>query len=168
MNYKFIAIYLLMIICGIDPSYQDNNAIAFWDGEKLFGLASGSYRDMMLQVQEANPDIVILEDSRLMEHVKSAMSAYMTAIKKKRGTNAGVGAAAKAGRSIGKLDGVCQRWDEDLKDMGFAVKYVNPSSRRVNLDLKLKAPKFKLITGYEGRTNEHQRDAAMLVFKRNL
>ena len=153
------------MIAGIDPSYQNNNAVAYWDGEKLF-MVSGPFYKVADSIIKNCPTVVILEDSRLDDHIHAADFAYFSAVKK--GVKAGIGAAAKTGRNVGKLDGVCQRWEEWLLDQGFEVKKVRPSSRRKGIDLKLSAEKFKRITGYTGTSNEHERDAAMLVFKRKL
>lgn len=47
--------------------------------------------------------------------------------------------------------------------MGFKVITQQPKKGGKT---KMKADAFKRLTGYEGRTNEHGRDAAMLVFGR--
>ena len=49
------------------------------------------------------------------------------------------------------------------ESLGFEVIRVRPYSKT---QTKLKADTFKKITGYQGRTSEHARDAAMLVFGR--
>mgnify|MGYP000669291669 CR=1 FL=1 len=155
------------MICGIDPSYNDNNGVAYWDGEKLISLNSGSFDKMAADVLFHKPTAIVLEDSRLDKHIHAAMGAYAIAVKKS-GRSAGIAAAAMTGRNVGKLDGACTRWEDFAKRNNIKIYYVRPSSRRKGTDLKLSAPVFKKITGYEGRTNEHNRDAAMLVFKRKL
>lgn len=154
------------MICGIDPSYNNNNGIAFWSKGKLSGLASGSFSEMTKLVLAQNPKAIVLEDSRLDKKVLHALAAFNAA--KKKGLTVGISAAAMAGRNVGKLDGACERWVDFAKENGIKLYHVRPSSRRKNVDLKLTAKAFKRITGYEGRTNEHERDAAMLVYKREL
>ena len=51
-------------------------------------------------------------------------------------------------------------WDEYLKSTGVAYTMVAPVNNRT----KMTADSFRRTTGYTGRTNEHNRDAAMLVF----
>lgn len=51
-------------------------------------------------------------------------------------------------------------WDDYLKSTGVPYVMVAPKHNATKLD----AAKFKALTGYQGKTNEHNRDAAMLVF----
>lgn len=53
-----------------------------------------------------------------------------------------------------------QIWEDYLKDLGVDFVMVAPK----NNTTKLNAESFKQITGYQGKTNEHARDAAMLCF----
>lgn len=53
-------------------------------------------------------------------------------------------------------------WDDFCKELGVEYVMVDP---RYNTT-KLKAAQFKAITGWQGRTSEHARDAACLVFGR--
>ena len=54
-------------------------------------------------------------------------------------------------------------WEDFCKDMGIPFVLVNPKDNKTKLD----STKFKTYTGWTGRTNEHARDAGMLVFQRN-
>lgn len=49
---------------------------------------------------------------------------------------------------------------EGIERAGYFVLYVPPSSR------KLEHAEFRVTTGYQKRTSQHARDAAMLVFNR--
>ena len=51
-------------------------------------------------------------------------------------------------------------WEDYLTDLKIEFEMVAPKNNRT----KLKADKFILVTGYKGKTTEHSRDAAMLVF----
>lgn len=51
-------------------------------------------------------------------------------------------------------------WDDFLKDKGIPYEMVSPAKNKTKLDSKM----FRRITKYTGETNEHKRDAAMLVF----
>lgn len=55
-------------------------------------------------------------------------------------------------------------WEEFMEKHGLDYVLVDPRSNRKKVDAKL----FQRITGYEGRTNEHGRDAAMMVFRRKV
>jgi hypothetical protein len=70
----------------------------------------------------------------------------------------------KAGR--GQLQGAgsikrdCQIWEEFLTYHNIPFEAVAPKNNRTKVD----AAEFKKLTGWQGKTNEHGRDAAMLVF----
>ena len=51
-------------------------------------------------------------------------------------------------------------WEDFLMDIGVNHEMISPAKNRT----KLKADTFKTYTGWENPTNEHSRDAAMLVF----
>jgi len=63
-------------------------------------------------------------------------------------------------QGVGMVKRDCNIWEEFLTDKGFEFQMVPPKNNATKLD----ADRFKVITGYQGRTNEHKRDAAMLVF----
>jgi hypothetical protein len=70
----------------------------------------------------------------------------------------------KAGREqlqgAGSIKRDCVIWEDFLTRKGIPFEAVAPKNNRT----KLSAKQFKMITGYEGKTSEHARDAAMLVF----
>lgn len=51
-------------------------------------------------------------------------------------------------------------WEDFLRDLGVPFELVAPQQNKT----KLSAVQFRNITGWTGKTNEHGRDAAMLVF----
>ena len=55
---------------------------------------------------------------------------------------------------------VYRDWEDFLMDIGVNHEMVSPAKNRT----KLKADTFKTYTGWGNPTNEHSRDAAMLVF----
>jgi hypothetical protein len=52
-------------------------------------------------------------------------------------------------------------WEDFLTDKGIPFEMVAPRNNAT----KLSAETFRNITGWQGRTSEHSRDAAMLVYK---
>jgi hypothetical protein len=71
---------------------------------------------------------------------------------------------AKA-QGAGSVKRDCKIWHdylEDMKDQGMIAGYelVHPKNNAT----KLKADRFKKLTGYKERTNEHARDAYMLIY----
>lgn len=53
-------------------------------------------------------------------------------------------------------------WEDFLKDKGITFRMVAPKDNMTKMD----AAPFKAVTGWQGRTSYHARDAAMLVFGR--
>ena len=65
-------------------------------------------------------------------------------------------------QGVGSVKRDAQIWEDWCKEQGFKFLMVHPAANAT----KKKATDFKRMTGWVGRTNEHARDAAMLVFKR--
>lgn len=63
-------------------------------------------------------------------------------------------------QGAGSVKRDCVIWEEFLNDRKIPYMLIAPK----NNNTKLSSESFKKITGYSGRTNEHTRDAAMLVF----
>lgn len=63
-------------------------------------------------------------------------------------------------QGVGSVKRDATIWDDYLKDLGVEYEMVAP---RLNVT-KLTRERFKAITGWTKPTNEHNRDAAMLVF----
>ncbi|AXI04766.1 hypothetical protein HYN46_17115 [Aquirhabdus parva] len=66
-------------------------------------------------------------------------------------------------QGAGSIKRDCQIWEEWAKTQpGVTLHLIAPK----NSMTKVKDGIFKKITGHEGRTSEHARDAAMLIFGR--
>jgi hypothetical protein len=63
-------------------------------------------------------------------------------------------------QGAGSIKRDCQIWEEFLELSGIAYEMVAPKNNKTKLDAKL----FSKYTGWKLRTNEHARDAAMLVY----
>ena len=72
----------------------------------------------------------------------------------------------RAGREqlqgAGSIKRDCQIWETFCEELGIDAQFIAPK----NNITKLTAEQFNTITGWQGRTTEHSRDAAMLVFGR--
>lgn len=141
-----------MNVIGIDPGAH--TGFALWDAAhlQLRRVESMSIAEAQQEIREAwwnqTLDLVIVEDAR-----KRTFFRRMDILQAK------YGAAVREGAGSAKRE--ASIWEEFLKILG--VPYVMLSPRRT----KTKAPRFQLQTGWKGRTNEHARDAAMLVFGQN-
>lgn len=65
-------------------------------------------------------------------------------------------------QGVGSVKRDCQRWEEFCEYHGIDYELVAPKNNRT----KTTASEFKRITGWKQRTNEHGRDAAMLIYGR--
>lgn len=127
---------------GIDPGVTTGIAIADDDGRLVQVTSCGIIAAMDI-VRIYAPDVlVIFEDARLRTWFGA------------KGTEALQGAGSvKRDASI---------WEEFLQSMQVPYQAIKPQKGST----KWPADRFKALTGWSGRTNEHARDAAMLVHKR--
>ena len=65
-------------------------------------------------------------------------------------------------QGAGAIKVQCKLWQEWLEYYGFEYELVAPKNNRT----KLTAEQFNRLTGWTARTNEHSRDAAMLIWGR--
>lgn len=63
-------------------------------------------------------------------------------------------------KGAGSIERDSKIWEDFLKDSKIPYEMVHPISGGTKWDAK----SFKQITGWQKQTNEHQRDAALLVF----
>ena len=133
---------------GIDTGV--NTGFAVWDkpNKKLLQVRCLMIHDAMLLVNDLhknNPEpgelIIRVEDARLRKWLPQ---------NKGRDQLQGAG-SIKRDASI---------WEGFLKSLGINYEMVPPKNNKT----KLTAGYFKSITGWTESTNEHSRDAAMLVF----
>ena len=138
-----------MIYIGIDTGVH--TGIAVWDSEKgkfiyldtlkiheaLNIVSSYAYKDIPLCVR--------FEDARQRKWIPFAKNV--------------TGELGRA-QGAGYVKAHCQIWEDFLRDKDIPFEMIAP---RRNLT-KLSAEQFGRITGYKGRTSEHARDAAMLVY----
>ncbi len=68
---------------------------------------------------------------------------------------------AKA-QGAGSVKRDAQIWEDWCNENGYEYLMIAPSAKGAKINDK----DFKCITGWQGRTNEHARDSAMLIFGR--
>ena len=133
-------------VIGIDPGV--NTGFAVWNRERkeFVVITCDKIHEIMVMVKLFQQNLgtenifIRLEDARLRTWFG----------------NSGRGQLQGAG-SI-KRD--CGIWQDFLEDLGLQYELVPPKKNRT----KVSAEWFKATTKYTGRTNNHARDAAMLVF----
>ena len=133
---------------GIDPGVK--TGIALYDTErKGFEMIQTSgivqAQNFLARFPSKERLFVRLEDAR-----------KRTWIPKERDIKQVMGRA----KGAGSVSRDCQIWEEFLLYMGIPYELVAPQNNKTKLDAKL----FSNYTGWKMKTNEHGRDAAMLVF----
>lgn len=139
-------IYYIGIDCGV------NTGLGLWDrrNKKLCDVTCVSILAAIDEVKNIyinNPDelFVRVEDARLRKWIPQEKNE-----KAERGKREGAG-------SVKRDAGI---WEEFLMAYKIPYEMVAPKDNKT----KLSADYFKQLTGWQGSTNEHGRDAAMLVF----
>lgn len=137
-----------MIFIGIDPG--THTGVAIWNSEEKQFL---DIKTMMLhqalqlvitmcQIWKRENVMVLFEDARQRKWFGADSNAKMQ----------GAG-SVKRDASI---------WEEFCTDYQIAFRALPPAPGNT----KLKPDYFKALTGWRGKTSEHARDAAMIVFGR--
>ena len=138
-----------MIYIGIDTGVH--TGIAVWNSErKEFVMVD------TMKIHEAMNLVYDYADSDSPLHVRFEDARQRKWIPMSKNMTAELGRAQGAGY----VKAHCQIWEDFLTDYRIPFEAIAP---RRNVT-KLSAEQFGRITGYKGRTNEHSRDAAMLVY----
>lgn len=133
-----------MIVIGIDPGRQTGIAV-YHDGELVELLTVSP--DEIVAMSRYAPETVVIEDSRLQSAV------FPRAVAPR--------AMLKIARNVGEIDQICRRIEALCETAGIELIRVSPLGKGA----KLNAARFREITGWTGRSNQHERDAAMCAYK---
>lgn len=135
---------------GIDPGRT--TGLAIWDsGKKAFITIEGLtafeamrrvYNMSIADVFNDQGLIVIVEDARQRKWYGKDASQKL--------------------KGAGAIEARCWDWEDMLKAHYIDHEFIHP----IKGGTKIKASPFKKLTGYTPQTNEHGRDAAMLVFQK--
>ena len=137
---------------GLDPG--THTGLAVWDGDRFTIIETLPIHAALLRVKElfdrysfnGNGVTVYFEDAR-----QRTWFPKMTAAKDR---------ARLQGAGSVKRDSTI--WEDALKDWGIPFVAVAPKNNMTKITPQF----FRVMTGWQGRTSEHGRDAAMLVYGR--
>lgn len=131
-------------ILGIDPG--KHTGVAIFIGGKLTELRTTDPQGVAALLDEIQPERVVFEDSRLTRSTWAR----------------GVSPAAmrKIARNVGQIDAWCTQLVELCAARGIVAHGISPKGKGA----KVSAVQFMKLTGYTGRSNQHQRDAAMVAW----
>ena len=130
---------------GIDPGKA--TGIAIYRDAALCELRTVAPAEIEALIVEHAPALVVFEDSRMQSPVFS------------RGTSPR--AMLKIARNVGEIDQLCRQIEDMCKRLGIKCIGVSPHRK----GRKLNAKEFAAVTGWNGRSNQHERDAAMCAFR---
>lgn len=135
-------------VLGMDPG--KHTGLAWFVDGQLYALEEIAPSQIMAMLQDRRPSLVIFEDSR--------KGGSWTA----RGSQA---QRAKMNRNVGEIDGWCVLIETLCASLGIACFGIAPSAKAGRAHgAKIDAATFKRLTGWPGRSNQHQRDAAMIAW----
>ena len=132
------------MIIGFDPGVQTGAAI--FGEAKLLQLQTISPHEIAELIKTIKPTRVIFEDSRLTSHV-------FTTVKSRA-------AALKMARNIGEIDAWCRLITAVCGDLNIACHGISPKAKGAKLDAK----EFARVTGWLAKSNQHERDSAMVAW----
>jgi hypothetical protein len=133
-------------IVGIDPG--THTGVAVWDTSGRFlSIQSMAVHRALELLTVDRPDAVIFEDAR-----KRGWFGKMDEEERKYGH------AVREGAGAAKRDATI--WEDFLEDRGYPYLPRKPSAGGSKWD----AATFRNVTKWQERTNEHSRDAGVLVF----
>jgi hypothetical protein len=136
---------------GIDPGTQ--TGYAAWDSSSK---ALAAVRT--LKIHEAMQYVLEVRYADMLHSVTFEDARLRTWFGKMDAEQRKYGAAVREGAGSIKRD--CAIWAEFLGDHGIAYKGIKPTAGTTKWD----AETFAKRTGWTGRTSNHARDAALLVF----
>ena len=134
----------MKVLMGLDPGVHTGLAV-IQDG-KLYQLQTIHPLDIPTMLAQWSPDRLVFEDSRLTSHLFT--------------TNARAAVAKSMARKVGQVDMVCGLIVEACSRLGIPAHGISPKGKGA----KLNAEHFKALTGWDGSSNEHQRDAAAVAW----
>lgn len=132
----------MSIIIGLDPGAH--TGCALYRAGELIHLQTIEPHEIDAYITEVQPARVVFEDSRLQSKVW---------------TPAKGAAALKVARNIGEIDAWCRLITAVCARLGIDAHGISPRGKGA----KLTHEQFVVVTGWDKRCNQHERDAAMVA-----
>lgn len=139
----------MKILIGIDTGVHTGFAVAIdrGNGGELEQVTCLTITQAMHQVNEL-----------IIQHGKGSLQLIIEDARQRTWFTGG----REKAQGVGSVKRDARIWEDWCNENQINFKMIHPK----NNSTKYKADTFKKITGWTGRTNEHARDAAMLVFRR--
>lgn len=145
------------VLIGVDTGVHTGFAVAIDQGK------GGELQDVgSLTITQAMSKVLELVDihgkANIMLYIEDARLRTWFGNADARQARSGAGVR----EGIGSVKRDAQIWEDWCKEQGLNYKMIHPAANKTKTDAKY----FLKLTGWAKRTNEHARDAAMLVFGR--
>jgi hypothetical protein len=138
-------------IIGIDPGTETGLVVYNRTTKAIDLITSGTLLEMQYLLQ-AHPWNKLIKFGQVFVRMEDAR--LRTWIPKQKTETAERGRREGAGY----VKAHCAIWEDFCKIWGIPYELVPPKNNKT----KVKVDYFKMLTGWPGRTNDHERDAAML------
>lgn len=135
----------MCIVLGIDPGKK--TGIALFRKGKIDYLDTVTPQQILDIIEGAYPDLVVMEDSRLQTY-------FARNGQNQRGN-------AKIARNVGEIDAQCRQIEALCKENSIRLIMLSPKQKGSKLDKE----QFRELTGWAGRSNQHERDAGVLAWR---
>lgn len=145
------------VLIGVDTGVHTGFAVAIDQGK------GGELQDVgSLTITQAMSKVLDLVDvhgkANIMLYIEDARLRTWFGNADARQARSGAGVR----EGIGSVKRDAQIWEDWCKEQGLYYKMIHPAANKTKTDAKY----FLKLTGWAKQTNEHARDAAMLVFGR--
>lgn len=186
----------IKLLIGIDASVENFGIACLQTSDTDLALFSGNMVQMLEKVKQIceqypGAALVVLEDSNMESTTFGVHGSIMGAL---GGVAAGkmlqkqakskIDIAMKVAQKAGKVMAAAQIVKQFCNVHGIPCLCVSPSERQrayrmegnakiplnptlLKMPTKTTAAQFEILTGYEGKSNEHNRDAATLIWGRS-
>jgi len=132
------------IVIGVDPGAS--TGIAVYKEGVLWKLETISPHQITGYLSAGRPSRVIFEDSRLTSFMFTTVKSRPVAL--------------SMARKVGQVDGYCNLITAICADLGIPSHGISPKAKGA----KLNAEQFAKATGWSGKSNQHERDSAIVAF----
>lgn len=141
-----------MIQIGIDPG--THTGFAVWDDreQKFIEMETMSIHRAIAAVMEYRYKTQVMHEELMVIFEDARQRTWFG---RDKNTNAKL-------QGAGSIKRDCSIWEDFLKDYSIPFRAVPPMKGGT----KLTSGYFKMLSGWEGKTSNHARDAAMLVIGR--
>lgn len=146
----------MMITIGIDPD-MIASGFAVVNGKQITNLHSVKLPNLIAAVQAIGAPGEVVIKLENPEANKVVFSRAITGAKNQRAVKDVIA------MKVGKVMATAHHIKELLESCGYAVKMVTPLKGQLKRQAKDDAEYFNKITGWTGRSNQDQRDAALIA-----